>query len=183
MALTRSFKETVQARILNDLGFGAELFAGAIECFIEGDVETGKSVLRDYINATLGFGQLAELVSIPGKSLMRMFSPGGNLQAQNLFKVTAILQEQGGFRIRAAAEYPKSEESQEAAFGAWFINGSCPSIFLQMDFNCFAVDGQEHVLEDWLCSNPWGQAKPIELDVESFTEICASLGGVVKVRV
>ena len=54
MALTRDFKETIRARIECDPDFRKALLEG-VECFLSGDVETGKSVLRDYISATIGF--------------------------------------------------------------------------------------------------------------------------------
>jgi hypothetical protein len=51
MALTRSFKETVKARVQADRAFRAALLREAVQSLLSGDVETGKSVLRDYINA------------------------------------------------------------------------------------------------------------------------------------
>jgi DNA-binding phage protein len=50
------------------------------------DVTTGKTILRDYINATAGFAEFAEQTSIPSKSLMRMLEPAGNPRASNLFR-------------------------------------------------------------------------------------------------
>ena len=58
MALTREFKETVQARARHDPDFRRALLQEGIECLLGGDVETGKIVLRDYINATIGFEEL-----------------------------------------------------------------------------------------------------------------------------
>ena len=55
MSLTRSFKETIQARIERDPAFREELLKEGVECLLSGDVDTGKAVLRDYINATIGF--------------------------------------------------------------------------------------------------------------------------------
>ena len=93
MALTRSFKETVQARAKKDRAFRAALLSEGVEALLQGDVDTGKSVLRDYINATIGFETLAERSGISAKSLMRMFGGSGNPQAANLFAVIALLQE------------------------------------------------------------------------------------------
>jgi len=42
-----------------------------------------KTVLRDYLNATVGFAELAEATHIPCKSLMRMLGPSGNPRADN----------------------------------------------------------------------------------------------------
>jgi DNA-binding phage protein len=64
-----------------------------VEAFLQGDVDAGKTILRDYINATMGFEELAERSGISAKSLMRMFSASGNPQANNLFSVIGLLQE------------------------------------------------------------------------------------------
>ena len=58
MALTRDFKETIRDRAQQDPEFRRELFQQAIESLFSGDVETGKEVLRNYINATIGFAKL-----------------------------------------------------------------------------------------------------------------------------
>ena len=99
MPLTRSFKETVRERAQRDPEFRALLLQEAIECFLEGDLDTGKIVLRDYINATLGFEQLAELLDKSPKSLMRMLGPKGNPAARNLFDIIARLQEKEGIHF------------------------------------------------------------------------------------
>ena len=70
---------------------------------LEGDLETGKSVLRDYINATVGFDRLARETRTPTKSLMRMFGPSGNPRAENLFAVISALQKTSGLRLEVAA--------------------------------------------------------------------------------
>ena len=51
MPLTRDFKETVQARAEHDPAFREELLKQGVECLLAGDVDTGKILLRDYINA------------------------------------------------------------------------------------------------------------------------------------
>ncbi len=60
MALTREFKETIQARVERDPAFREALLKEGVECLLSGDVETGKTVLRDCINATIGFDALCE---------------------------------------------------------------------------------------------------------------------------
>ena len=54
MALIRDFKETIQARVASDPAFREALLKEDVECLLCGDVETGKTVLRDYIHATIG---------------------------------------------------------------------------------------------------------------------------------
>jgi len=101
MALTRSFKETIQARVRSDATFREALLAEGIDALLDGDVESGKAVLRDFINATIGFERLALATGAPAKSLMRMFGPSGNPSARNLFAVLDALQKHEGVRLRA----------------------------------------------------------------------------------
>ena len=105
MALTRDFKETVQARVKQDAAFRKALLREGIECFLCGDVETGKTLLRDFINATIGFTKLGRAMGRSPKSLMRMLSPTGNPQAKNLFEIVALLQRREGLRftVRSSA--------------------------------------------------------------------------------
>lgn len=99
MALTREFKETIKARAERDPAFLEALLIEAIELFLDGDVETGKAVLRNCINATIGFEELAEEIGTPSKSLMRMLSVKGNPRANNLFAVIGHLQKATGVHI------------------------------------------------------------------------------------
>ena len=96
MALTRDFKETIRARVARDPKFRKELLREGIECLLTGDVATAKTILRDYINATVGFVRLAQATKIPPKSLMRMLGPTGNPRADNLFEIVRLLQEREG---------------------------------------------------------------------------------------
>ncbi len=100
MPLTRSFKETVQARARRDSAFREALLSEGVEALLAGDVDTGKAVLRDYINATIGFEQLGRATGTPSKSLMRMFGPRGNPNARNLFSVIGALQRTSGVNLR-----------------------------------------------------------------------------------
>lgn len=104
MSLTRDFKETVKARVQRDPAFRRALLREAVEALLNGDVESGKSALRDFINATIGFGELAEATHRSPKSLMRMLGPHGNPQARNLFEIVSYLLHQEGirFKLRAA---------------------------------------------------------------------------------
>ena len=102
MPLTRDFKETIQSRIEKDPAFRDELLREGVECLLSGELDTGKAILRDYINATIGFEKLSDLTHKPAKSLMRMLGPRGNPQARNLFEVIAQLQKSGGLRLQLA---------------------------------------------------------------------------------
>jgi DNA-binding phage protein len=103
MALTRDFKETVRARAQRDPDFRTALLIEAAEQLLAGDLETGKAVLRDYINATVGFERLAREIGTPSKSLMRMLGPSGNPRASNLLAVLGNLQRISGVHLGVAA--------------------------------------------------------------------------------
>jgi hypothetical protein len=92
MALTKSFNETIKSNLQKSAGFRRALLKEAVGCMIAGDVDTGKSVLRKYINGTIGFVQLGADLDRSPKVLMRMFSATGNPQAKNLFEIVAHLQ-------------------------------------------------------------------------------------------
>jgi DNA-binding phage protein len=103
MVLTRSFKEHIEAKIKSDPEFRQALFQEAVQTLIEGDVDTARAVLRDFINATVGFAALAKATGIPPKSLMRMFGPKGNPTADNLSSVIRILQKKTGVHLEVRA--------------------------------------------------------------------------------
>ena len=96
MPLTKDFNETIAEHLRKSKEFRHALLREAIGCMIEGDVDTGKSVLRKYINGTIGFVKLGEALGRSPKVLMRMFSAKGNPQAKNLFEIVAYLQKVEG---------------------------------------------------------------------------------------
>ncbi len=104
MALTRDFKDTIRARAARDSKFRRELLREAVECMFAGDTATARVILRDYINATVGFSEVAEATNIPSKSLMRMLGPRGNPRANNLFEIVSFLQNREGVRFHVKAE-------------------------------------------------------------------------------
>lgn len=84
MVLTRDFRETVATRAQADPKFARALLDEAITLFVNGEAEAAKLVLRDLVNATMGFESLAEEVHRPAKSLHRMLSVSGNPTMSNL---------------------------------------------------------------------------------------------------
>ena len=99
MAKTKSFKELVKHQVKVDKKFAAALLREGVDAMLSGDVETGKTILRDYIKATVGFEKLGQATDTPPKSLIRMFGPRGNPQAKNLFSVIGYLQKRAGMRL------------------------------------------------------------------------------------
>lgn len=103
MANTRRFSDTVKADLENSVKFRRALLSEAVTCMVSGDVETGKIVLREYVNGTVGFLKLGAALGRSPKSLMRMLSPAGNPQARNLFEMIAYLQKIEGTVLEVRA--------------------------------------------------------------------------------
>jgi DNA-binding phage protein len=100
MALTTDFKDTVLARAKRDPAFRQGLLSEAIESLLSGEVALGKELLRDYINATVGFTKLAGQTNLHVKTLHQMFGPNGNPTSNNLFEIVAYLQRAEGVRFQ-----------------------------------------------------------------------------------
>jgi DNA-binding phage protein len=99
MAKTKNFRDLVQGRVKTERKFADALLREGVDAMLSGDVETGKTILRDYIKATVGFEELGEATGAPPKSLIRMFGPRGNPQAKNLFSVIGYLQKRAGINL------------------------------------------------------------------------------------
>jgi hypothetical protein len=110
---TRSFRDTVQADIKQDAEFRHSLLSEAVACMVSGDLETGKTVLREFVHGTVGFSALGEALGRSPKSLMRMLGPAGNPQARNLFEIVAYLQKAAGsiLKIHAISAPAKSTKA------------------------------------------------------------------------
>ncbi len=93
MTLTRDFKQTVVDRVQRDPAFAKALLDEAATLFLSGEPETARLILRDLVNATVGFEQLAELTHKPSKSLHRMLSQKGNPSMDNLATIFAAIRD------------------------------------------------------------------------------------------
>ncbi len=100
MPLTHDFKETIRARAQRDSAFRLALLRESVECILNGDLETGKLVLRDYVNATVGFRNLEKHTRIPIKSLMRMLGPKGSPSVANFTSILTALQKNEGVHFK-----------------------------------------------------------------------------------
>ena len=105
MPLTKDFKHTIKARAQTDPAFRVALLEEALDAFVNNDLETGKLLLRDYVNATVGFEALGAQLHKSPKSLMRMLSVDGNPRVDNLFAVVSQLKAHEGvsFSVHAPA--------------------------------------------------------------------------------
>lgn len=93
MKLTRDYKETIKERIKQDEAFARALFDEAIYLFLNGEAETARLILREVIDATIGFEALAIATSKPSKSLYRMLSAKGNPTMNNLTNIINIVRQ------------------------------------------------------------------------------------------
>ncbi len=104
MALTRRIQKTVKARAERKPEFRVALLQEAAEAFLRGEIDVGKILLRDYVNATVGFQDLGDAVKKSPKSLMRMLSSEGNPRADSLFAVIAHLQKTEGMALSVSPD-------------------------------------------------------------------------------
>jgi DNA-binding phage protein len=93
MALTRDFKTTVNERAARDPDFAAALLNEAISLFVNGEAKTARLILRDLVNTTVGFEELAIKIAKPSKSLHRMLSARGNPTMDNLTAIVDVLRQ------------------------------------------------------------------------------------------
>lgn len=103
MALPEDLKKTITARLQSDYAFRFAMLSEAVEVLLADDLPTAKQVLRDYIDATIGFAELSAQTELPERTLVRMFSRAGNPRADHLFKVLSILQKTQGIQLSVDA--------------------------------------------------------------------------------
>jgi DNA-binding phage protein len=103
MALTREFRETICTRAQRDPAFCKALLTEALNAYLGGDEATGRAILRDVINATIGFERLAGDLRKPSKSVHRMLGPRGNPSTNNFFAILRVLQQRAGVRLSVRA--------------------------------------------------------------------------------
>lgn len=103
MALTRDFRETVVENVRRDPRFRRGLLIEAANSLLGGEPEIAKSLLRDFINATIGFKKLATTVNKNPKVLHQMLGPNGNPSLNNLVRILSALQESEKIRLEVAA--------------------------------------------------------------------------------
>ena len=103
MALTRDYKQTVIERAQRDPAFGKALLDEAATLFLNGEPDTARLILRDLVNATVGFEGLAAATSKPSKSLHRMLSEHGNPSMDNLAAIFGAVRQSLGVKIQVKA--------------------------------------------------------------------------------
>ncbi len=103
MALTRRFKDTVRRRAESDPAFRRALLVEAVNELLTGDADVAKAMLRDYINATITFTELARRLNKDSKSIHRMLGPKGNPRLDSMASILKVLQAQEKITLHASA--------------------------------------------------------------------------------
>ncbi|MGA0588810.1 DNA-binding protein [Dyella sp. KRB-257] len=97
-------KQTVVERVQREPAFARALLGEAASLFLNGDPATARMILRDLVNATVGFEGLASATKRPSKSLHRMLSASGNPSMDNLAAIFDVLRRnlKVDIKVRAA---------------------------------------------------------------------------------
>jgi len=103
MPVTRKFRTTILLRAEADPAFRRQMLTEAVNELLAGDLEAGKAMLRDYINATITFQGLAKKLKKSDKSVHRMLGPRGNPRAGNIVEIIKILQSYERVKLRVEA--------------------------------------------------------------------------------
>ena len=90
---TKDYKETIQNRIDKDPDFAQHLLDEAISLILNDEPETARFVLRDLVNATIGFEKLSEKTQKNSKSLHRMLTAKGNPSMNNLTHIINVVRQ------------------------------------------------------------------------------------------
>jgi DNA-binding phage protein len=103
VVLTRDFKETVKERATRDPAFAKAMLDEAATAFLNGEPHVARLILRDLVNASLGFEHLAAETNRPSKSLHRMLSEKGNPSMDNLAAIFGAVRKRLGVAFEAHA--------------------------------------------------------------------------------
>jgi len=103
MVLTRDFKETVKDRAMREPAFAKAMLDEAATSFLNGEPHVARLILRDLVNASVGFETLAAETNRPSKSLHRMLSEKGNPSMDNLAAIFGAVRKRLGVAIEAHA--------------------------------------------------------------------------------
>jgi DNA-binding phage protein len=104
MALTRDFKHTVVERVKRDPAFAKTLLDEAATLFLNGESHAARLILRDLVNAAVGFKELAAQTAKPAKSLHRMLSRNGNPSMDNLAAILKVVRRKLGVDLQARSQ-------------------------------------------------------------------------------
>lgn len=91
MILSRDVQDTVNQRVAREPEFAKALLDEATLLLLNGEAQTARLILRDLVNATIGFEELALATHKPSKSIHRMLSAKGNPTMDNITAIFNVL--------------------------------------------------------------------------------------------
>ena len=91
LPLTTDGREVFAQQVQSDPELAILLMSEAISLCINGEPDVARIMLRDLVNATIGFEELAQRTGKPSKSLHRMLSARGNPAMDNLIAIIGVL--------------------------------------------------------------------------------------------
>ncbi|MNE35494.1 hypothetical protein D3C80_1292570 [compost metagenome] len=100
---TRDAHRLIVDRCKRDPQFTRSLLDEAASLFLNGEPDAARLILRDLVNATVGFERLAIETDKPSKSLHRMLSPAGNPSMDNLAAIFDAIRRNLGVEIQVQA--------------------------------------------------------------------------------
>ena len=103
MALSVDYKEGVLKDLRNDPKMAREYYHEAVRAFINGDTETGGVMMRDLVNAGIGFQRLSRETGIRAPNLHRALAPEGNPTMRTFGKIAASIAAFMGFHSPMSA--------------------------------------------------------------------------------
>lgn len=103
MVLTRDFREAIKDRAARDPAFAKAMLNDAATTFLNGEPHVARLILRDLVNASVGFEHLASETNRPSKSLHRMLSAQGNPSMDNLAAIFGAVRKRLGLAFETHA--------------------------------------------------------------------------------
>jgi DNA-binding phage protein len=86
--------------------------------YLGGDEAAGKALLRDVIDAKIGFEPLAAELGTAAKSLHRMLGSGGNPSTANFFAILRVLQKRAGVKLTVTTAWDQPPPTRRIYFAA-----------------------------------------------------------------
>ena len=109
---TVSYNDSMKAMVERNPQMAIEMLEDALNALLSGELDEGRLLLRQYVNATIGFPELAERTGKDPKNLMRSLGSAGNPTAANLLQIVQTCMAAQG--VTAAAHVVKQGEHAPA---------------------------------------------------------------------
>lgn len=108
--LTVDARETIRARIAREPEFAKALVSESIELLANGEPDTSRMVLRDVVDATIGFKNLADRLEKSPESIREMLSQNGNPTMNDLSAIIGSLRQKLVFSMEVISVTMSDEQ-------------------------------------------------------------------------